>query len=689
MLNAMQVSSAVKLLEKPALVAALLFLAACIVLCRCWDAPFYRLDDRDQALPGAERSVADILKTPRPKCFPVTALSFKLDYILFGGGINPRKAFESVDSPESMHWAAGSRLLNGFYHFLAACVLWLFLRRLNCGPAIATFVALAWAVHPVACEAVCWVAERKNVLAALFGFAALAAWTVASLWRWPLIALLFGLAVYSKTSALGLLPVLLFMEIVFARRSWREPRYWLELAVHLALPIAVFYAGLRLTWHVYPYDLVEPPGGSMYTAVLTDVVIGARYLFNTFAPVNLSFYYAVDPVRSLADIRLWGCLLAIAVFFGVLLALALPASSPLKNVHSAKIPVETPGSKGVSTRSPKVFQRAGRRALAGFGIFWFIGAVAPKCNLVADAFPMQDRFIYLSIPGILLTAALAFEGAAARWKLPDRWRAAPGAACLLGLSVLTGIHSALYVNERVLAVDAAQRNPGSGYAQLNAGLAYKNLAIECMPGTPNPDLELMHRFAALADRHLEAASACHDIGFFSDKFEIRTIRSEMMVLFGDHARARELLNGWLPPSGMQMLPDDPVEAQRRAYKRDLYYAFYRRGTLSFAWAILGEASLEEARLPNLSRDEQASRCRQGLEEVGQALKIKADDIALMLKARLLLTLSANEAIGGTLDLARQHFDDAIEILKNIPATSRIFSTAKETLDNEASMAHRP
>ena len=34
------------------------------------------------------------------------------------------------------------------------------------------------------------------------------------------------------------------------------------------------------------------------------------------------------------------------------------ATSPLKNGHSAKILVETPGSKGVSTRCPRVFQRA-------------------------------------------------------------------------------------------------------------------------------------------------------------------------------------------------------------------------------------------------------------------------------------------------------------------------------------------
>ena len=34
------------------------------------------------------------------------------------------------------------------------------------------------------------------------------------------------------------------------------------------------------------------------------------------------------------------------------------ANSPLKNVQSAKIFVETPGSKGVSTRCPRVFQRA-------------------------------------------------------------------------------------------------------------------------------------------------------------------------------------------------------------------------------------------------------------------------------------------------------------------------------------------
>ena len=48
--------------------------------------------------------------------------------------------------------------------------------------------------------------------------------------------------------------------------------------------------------------------------------------------------------------------------------------------------------------------QAGRRPWLITGWLWFIGAAGPNCNLIASAFPMQDRFIYLSLPGILLAA---------------------------------------------------------------------------------------------------------------------------------------------------------------------------------------------------------------------------------------------------------------------------------------------
>ena len=627
--------------------AALLALASCILISRCWDAPFYLLDDRDQMLPGLEQSFSEMLSSPRPGCFPVTAVSFRLDYLLFGTSksLPPRKAFEQ---PESAAWAAGSRVLNAFYHFLAALLLYWFLLRLKSGPGIAAFVALGWAVHPISCESVCWIAERKTVLVALLGFGALVAWTFdGKIWRWPLVGILFALSMLCKSSALGLLPVFFVLDLALSERQWREPKFWLLRAAHLALPVLISLGGLYFARRVYPWDiLVDPPGGSIWTALLTDVVLGARYLFNALLPVNLSFFYAVTPVVSLADGRLWACLIAIVAGFGLLLWLTLPA----------------------------------RRYLTVFGLLWFVGALGPNCNLIAQTFVFQDRFIYLSIPGLLLAVALAFEGVVEHWKIAEPMRLFPGAAFMLFLSFMAVVRSQVYISDSLLAMDAAKSNPTSGYAQWRAGLALKNMTIQSMPGGPAADPKLVELYANLAQQHFDAAANCPDIGYFTNAFELKTTQAQMQLMLGQYAQVRETLNGWVPPPGMTQLPDDPHDAQKMGYKRTASTPFYRGETLRFAWSLLGELSLRESTVPGLQPEQQAAKCRQGLDAVAKALAMKADPVTQMLKARLLLRLSNIEIAQQKMELARTDYDDAAAILKSIPAESNLAATAGMMLE---------
>ncbi len=624
--------------------AALLALASCLLISRCWDAPFYVLDDRDQALPGLEQSFAELLSAPRPGSFPITAVSFRIDYLLFGTSkaLPPRKA---LDLQDSAAWAAGSRVLNAFYHFLAALLLYWFLSRLKCGPYIPAFAALAWAVHPMACESVCWVAERKTILVAMFGFAALVAWTYEKIWRWPLIAVLFSLAVLCKGSALGLLPVFFCLEFTLSLSDsvgrWKEARFWLTRAAHLALPSLIFAFGMIFARRVYPWDMVvDPPGGTIWTALLSDVVIGAQYLFNTLLPVKISFLYAFEPVISLGDPRLWGCLLAIGAGCGALIWLA----------------------------------PAGRRSLSLFGLLWFAGAASPNCNLIAQAFPIQDRFIYLSIPGLLLTVALAAEGAFERWKIAAQSRIVPGAAFVLFLSVLAVMRSGFYVSDRLLVMDAAQRNPTSGYAQWLTGRAYMNMTIESLRA-PTPDPQSVEFFGTLAEQHFDAAALCPDIGFYANAFELRLTKSQVQVMLGQYAGARETLAGWVPPPNMIQLPENPKEAKKVNYRRTASTPFYRWDTLRMAWTILAELALRESAGPNLSLEQRAAKCREGLDAIAKGLAMKADPPTQMLHAKLLLQLSNVELKQQQLETARAHYDEAAAVLKSIPTGTNEAATA--------------
>src|SRR6185369_11260635 len=93
--------------------------------------------------------------------------------------------------------------------------------------------------------------------------------------------------------------------------------------------------------------LVTPPGGSIFTAMLTDLEIVSRYIFNVLLPVSLSAVYFVDPVRSIMDVRvlIYGIVLAAMVFLSVRFAY-----------------------------NP-------RRAV--FGWLFFIGSLGPNLNLIA------------------------------------------------------------------------------------------------------------------------------------------------------------------------------------------------------------------------------------------------------------------------------------------------------------------
>jgi len=86
---------------------------------------------------------------------PITWLSHALDCQLFGLQSGPH------------------HLTNVLLHVLATLLLFAFLNRATQARWRGAFVAFLFALHPLHVESVAWVAERKDVLCALFWFLAL------------------------------------------------------------------------------------------------------------------------------------------------------------------------------------------------------------------------------------------------------------------------------------------------------------------------------------------------------------------------------------------------------------------------------------------------------------------------------------------------------------------------------------
>jgi hypothetical protein len=359
--------------------ALLIAAAGLLVVAGAWDAGFLTYDDPIHV--SANPKLAPDVPigeyfTPAPDetYFPLTLLSYRLDRRLFSGWM-----------PQTLgSWAPGVRGMTWLYHVLAALVLWRVLGRLGLGRGARLGVALVFAVHPAACETVCWVSERKNALAGLFGFLALWLWLAdgSRLWRMPLATVAYAAALLSKPSALGLLPVLVLIEVFRGGRGLRgeaearetSDRDVLTSSASLvpALMLSGVIVGLGLRGH--ESFLVEPPGGTVFTALLTDAWIMLRYVLNLLVPTQLSAVYAVEPITSLAAGRLW---------LAILLLGALVAGT---------------------------LRVAGSRRRALFGWLWFVGALGPNLNLIAIPYFMADRYLYLALPGFFIVAAEALAG---------------------------------------------------------------------------------------------------------------------------------------------------------------------------------------------------------------------------------------------------------------------------------------
>ena len=640
-------------LRRPAVILPLLTLSTLLLLHACWNGPFYRFDDDAYLYFALESFAQDApVEVQNERVVvaaqPVNLLSYRLDFALFGV---PRPGANIVRSEADIHfgelarqypaqddtWAPAVRLMTGLYHLIAGFILWNVLVRIGTGSAVAAFVAVLWTGHPMACESVCWVAERKNVLCALFGFAALLAWTISDSrwWRWPLVYLFFVLALLSKPSGLGFLPVLLAFEIldpVQRKFSMRNTRSWFALARHFAVPVAC--AGVILALNVYGFsrEIVTPPGGSIGTALLTDVEICARYIFNIHLPVNLSFFYAVDPIVAFADSRLWLCAVGILAYAGVLFWLAKP--------H-------------------------GRLVL--LGLAWFAAALGPHWNLIATACPMQDRYAFVASAGLLLSLGMALQGLCSRLA----HRSAHTLLFCLGAAVAMVIfngylafqRSGVFKNEERLQLDATRKQPHSAMARRCAALIfqkrYQNHAA--FGAQPNPKAEQL--FLAATLEQYEGALECPELDNFFEPFYLRVKIAELLMRQNRLSDARERLEGWLPPKHMAM-GQEGVMLTRSETK------VYMPQTLAYAWLVLAEVLLRESLTEDLATEARIRACEEAFAAADQSLSVHLfDHKAYVVKARILYQRSKVELACNATEKAQQHLQEARTLLEQVPTES--------------------
>lgn len=287
---------------------------------------------------------------------PLRFASLWLDFHLGGGAV----------------WAY--HLTNVALHALAAALVVRLCRRAGAGELLAFAAALAFACHPIAVEAVAYVAGRRDLLAAVWSLGAVVAWTSsggASVWA--IVCLL--LAVAAKEVGVLLVPLLLLASACGLGPAPRKAAGVLAAAgvAAVLLPVAYGAEGPLL------------PAGAVTTKLIIAGRFVAHYVRNLLAPGALSVEYPALRCASAACANLAGG--------GALAGIALL----MAGVVAAGVAVRRARSR------PDL-------AWPAFALGWVVTWVAALAFAVGGHEPGSDRHAYLFLAG----AAVAIAAFAAR-----------------------------------------------------------------------------------------------------------------------------------------------------------------------------------------------------------------------------------------------------------------------------------
>ena len=273
---------------------------------------------------------------------------------------------------------AGHHLTSLFFHLANTLLLFLILKEMTASHWRSALVAAMFSLHPLHVESVAWVAERKDVLSAFFGFLTLAVYIVytkrPSPGRyWALLLYILGLM--AKPMLVTLPFVLLLLDfwplkrLALAEEAGR-PRIWPALWPRLWEKGPLFLCSLLSCLITYYAQNKGGAVGSLKIVPMTVRIGNAfisyvEYLDKTLWPRDLAVFYPYS------DTLLLSKALGAALIVLFLSSLALYALR----------------------RVPYLF----------VGWFWYLGAIVPVIGLVQVGVQSSaDRYTYLPLIGIFL-----------------------------------------------------------------------------------------------------------------------------------------------------------------------------------------------------------------------------------------------------------------------------------------------
>jgi tetratricopeptide (TPR) repeat protein len=290
--------------------------------------------------------------------FPLTWLSHMLDCDLFG-------------------LASGwHHFTNVWIHALSTLLWFAVLRRITGARWKSALVAFLFGLHPLHVESVAWVAERKDVLSALFWVLTL--WAYAGYVgrpgrsRYVLTLFLFCLGLMAKPMLVSLPIVLLLLDRWPFRRGVRIleklPFFAASIAVSVVTYLVHRNAGALASFEVVPV-------AARFENALVSYAV---YILKMVWPVNLAVFYPYSQVSIVAPAVVAGMAIAAVT---VLVLRALP-----------------------------------RWPYLAVGWLWYLATLVPVIGLVqAGAQARADRFTYIPMIGLSIAVVWGVSEALEAW----------------------------------------------------------------------------------------------------------------------------------------------------------------------------------------------------------------------------------------------------------------------------------
>jgi len=289
--------------------------------------------------------------TDESNWFPLTRLSHMLDSQLFGLSSGPH------------------HLVNLALHVLSSLLLFAILRRMTKARWLSAFVALAFALHPLHVESVAWVAERKDVLSALFWFL--------TMWAY--------LNYVERPTSRGYLAVVAW----FICGLMSKPMV-------VTLPFAL----LLIDW--WPLERLKPFRHALVEKVPL-ILLSAAASVVTYIVQRRGGAVAISEHLALLP-RLENALISYTVYIEKFL---WPADLAVFYPYSEPPAWEWIfGGVVVSALTAFAMHQRQRRPFLAFGWFWYLGTLVPVIGLVqVGSQSRADRYTYIPMVGVSIMLA--------------------------------------------------------------------------------------------------------------------------------------------------------------------------------------------------------------------------------------------------------------------------------------------